>query len=267
MPMSLEEFQKGQLYSVAEASLTGTGGGEGIQVLKNEPFVNNPQFHGQYASGQYTLKKYHLRSRIPTFIRWAVPPGASNLQEEAWNAFPFVRTVVTNPDYMKDNFRVCIETLHVANDRGQQDNIHQLTPAQLKQREVVTIDICDDVPKADYLPEFDPTTFKSVKTGRGPLTKGWSKTCTPVMTCYKLVTVEFKWFGFGNSMQKFLHGQELRVFVAFHRQMFCWMDKWYDLSMDEIRAYEEEVKRKLDEIRDTGAIRGMTVPDQVGKDK
>lgn len=31
-----------QLYSVAEASKNETGGGEGIEVLKNEPFDNFP---------------------------------------------------------------------------------------------------------------------------------------------------------------------------------------------------------------------------------
>lgn len=31
-----------QLYSVAEVSKTETGGGEGVEVLKNEPFDNYP---------------------------------------------------------------------------------------------------------------------------------------------------------------------------------------------------------------------------------
>lgn len=31
-----------QLFSVAEASKNETGGGEGIEVLKNEPFDNHP---------------------------------------------------------------------------------------------------------------------------------------------------------------------------------------------------------------------------------
>lgn len=31
-----------QLYSVAEASKNETGGGEGIEVIKNEPFENHP---------------------------------------------------------------------------------------------------------------------------------------------------------------------------------------------------------------------------------
>lgn len=36
------QYQVAQLYSVAEASKNETGGGEGIEVIKNEPFDNHP---------------------------------------------------------------------------------------------------------------------------------------------------------------------------------------------------------------------------------
>ena len=32
------QYQVGQLYSVAETSKNETGGGEGVEVLKNEPY-------------------------------------------------------------------------------------------------------------------------------------------------------------------------------------------------------------------------------------
>ena len=54
------QYQIGQLYSVAEASMNETGGGEGIEVIKNEPFDDFPLLNGQYSRGQYTYKKYHL---------------------------------------------------------------------------------------------------------------------------------------------------------------------------------------------------------------
>ena len=45
----------GQLFSVAEASKNETGGGEGIEVLKNEPYEKEGE------KGQYTHKIYHLK--------------------------------------------------------------------------------------------------------------------------------------------------------------------------------------------------------------
>lgn len=44
----------GQLYSVAETSKNETGGGEGVEVLKNEPYEKDGE------KGQYTHKIYHL---------------------------------------------------------------------------------------------------------------------------------------------------------------------------------------------------------------
>lgn len=68
------------------------------------------------------------------------------------------------------------------------------------------IDIANDtVAAGDYKPDEDPSKFKSTKTGRGPLIgPDWTKAVEPVMTCYKLVTVEFKWFGLQVSDNVFL---------------------------------------------------------------
>jgi hypothetical protein len=60
LPLTVEEYQVAQLYSVAKASKNETGGGEGIEVLKNEPFDDRPLLGGKYRKGQYTYKIYHL---------------------------------------------------------------------------------------------------------------------------------------------------------------------------------------------------------------
>ncbi|KAH9632696.1 hypothetical protein HF086_016895 [Spodoptera exigua] len=122
---------------------------------------------GKFSSGQYTYKIYHLASKVPAFIRLLAPKGSLEVHEEAWNAYPYCRTVLT---------------------------VHELSPEKLKNREVVHIDIANDpLSSADYKPETDPTKFKSTKTGRGPLVgPTWKNDVKPVMTCYKLVTAEFK---------------------------------------------------------------------------
>ena len=60
------QYQVAQLYSVAEASKNETGGGEGIEVLVNDPFTAtagiqpvDPLLDG-FKDGQYTHKIYHL---------------------------------------------------------------------------------------------------------------------------------------------------------------------------------------------------------------
>jgi hypothetical protein len=110
---------------VAEASLSQTGGGDGVEVIKNEPFENE-----KYGKGQYTYKIYHLQqyversscksacrpfqetprveggscrmarvtpicSKVPRIVSMILPAGALLMHEEAWNCFPFCRTVLT----------------------------------------------------------------------------------------------------------------------------------------------------------------------------
>nr|XP_023412022.1 phosphatidylinositol transfer protein alpha isoform isoform X2 [Loxodonta africana] len=223
LPVSVDEYQVGQLYSVAEASKNETGGGEGVEVLVNEPYEKDGE------KGQYTHKIYHLQSKVPTFVRMLAPEGALNIHEKAWNAYPYCRTVITN-EYMKEDFLIKIETWHKP-DIGTLENVHKLEPETWKHVEAVYIDIADrsQVLSKDYKAEEDPAKFKSIKTGRGPLGPNWK--------------------------------QEKRLFTNFHRQLFCWLDKWVDLTMDDIRRMEEETKRQLDEMRQKDPVKGMTADD------
>ena len=68
------------------------------------------------------------------------------------------------------------------------------------------------------------------------------------MTCYKLVTCEFKWWGLQNKVESFIQRSERRLFLNFHRQVFCWIDEWHGLTMKDIRAIEDETKRQLDQV-------------------
>ncbi|XP_019740819.1 phosphatidylinositol transfer protein beta isoform isoform X3 [Hippocampus comes] len=224
LPCSVEEYQVGQLFSVAEASKNETGGGEGIEVLKNEPYEE----HGE--KGQYTHKIYRLKSKVPAFIQLLAPESAFVFHEKAWNAYPYCRTEVTN-EYMKDNFLIKIETWHKP-DLGTQENVHKLDRSTWQQVAVVPIDIADrsQVSASDYKQDEDPAKFKSIKTGRGPLGPLWK--------------------------------QEKRIFTNFHRQLFCWIDKWVELTMDDIRRMEAETQKELDELRKKGEVRGTSAADK-----
>ncbi|KAK1892981.1 Phosphatidylinositol transfer protein beta isoform [Dissostichus eleginoides] len=359
LPCSVEEYQVGQLFSVAEASKNETGGGEGIEVLKNEPYEKDGE-------------KGH---KVPGFVQVFAPEGSLVFHEKAWNAYPYCRTIVTN-EYMKDNFFIKIETWHKP-DLGTQENVHKLDRSTWQNVAVVPIDIADrsEVSAADYKPDEDPAKFKSAKTGRGPLGPAWkrnfvrscvafpskpsvprsltkgpahcgstecfysaaepskftvgnfsllqevknkgtqtalktsavlsafrghkgmpvgngvavraeaekwslhlefihfalppppsskelvSKTDRPRMCAYKLVTVKFKWWGLQTKVENLIHEQEKRIFNNFHRQLFCWIDKWVELNMADIRRMEAETQNELDELRRRGEVRGTSAAD------
>lgn len=42
--------------------------------------------------------------------------------------------------------------------------------------------------------------------------------------------------------------QEKRIFTNFHRQLFCWIDKWVELTMEDIRRMEAETQKELEEV-------------------
>ncbi|KAF9991394.1 hypothetical protein BGZ80_008071 [Entomortierella chlamydospora] len=158
------------------------------------------------------------------------------------------KTVITN-DYMKESFSVTVESFHVDGDRGQLDNALNLSQDILKQREVIKIDVAND-PQSYYLQTFNPvkedvTAYRSEKALRGPLKGDWLKTCDPVMTCYKLVSIEFKWYGLQTKMESYMHSVERDLFTKFHRELFCSMDGWYGLTMESIREMERQTKEEL----------------------
>ncbi|XP_031558401.1 phosphatidylinositol transfer protein alpha isoform-like [Actinia tenebrosa] len=259
LPISVEEYQIGQLYAVAEASKNETGGGEGIEVKENEPYEN----HEKYGSGQYTFKVIHLASKVPRFVRWLAPKGALEIHEKAWNAYPFCRTEYSNP-YMGDNFKIYIDTWHKPGLPKDEENknVHDLTGQKLKKREVVPINIYD-APEhsSDYKEDEDPRKFQSKKTGRGPLESAdWPKKGDfPLMTCFKLYEIEFKWKGLQTKVENFIVNAVKRLLHNFHRQLFCWLDRWHGMTMDDIRKLEEDTKHHLDKTRHEGDVKGMKV--------
>jgi hypothetical protein len=39
--------------------------------------------------------------QVPSWIKMVAPKGSLEIHEEAWNAYPYCKTVLSNPGYMK----------------------------------------------------------------------------------------------------------------------------------------------------------------------
>eukprot|EP00163_Fabomonas_tropica_P003130 TRINITY_DN125_c0_g1_i1.p1 TRINITY_DN125_c0_g1~~TRINITY_DN125_c0_g1_i1.p1 ORF type:complete len:275 (+),score=93.33 TRINITY_DN125_c0_g1_i1:223-1047(+) len=263
LPFTVEEYHIGQLYMVAKASKEQTGAGEGITIHKNEPYDD------ENGKGQYTEKTMHLGKRVPGWIRPICPKSALKIEEKAWNAYPTCKTQYSCPFFGK-KFYMEVLTKHIQDD-GSQENVHEASEEVLKKREVDFIDIAmDPIDKKAYVEEEDPTKFRSEKAGRGPLTEGWQKTSDPLMCAYKLVTVEFKYWGFQTKVEKSMQKSGMRdVFLKAHRQLFCWLDEWFGMTIEDIRQLEAETKAALDaKIEDPNAeVKPLGGEDVGGDDK
>jgi len=241
VPLTTEEYQRGQLYSIAELSKESSGNnGEGVEVIKNEPFEN------EMGKGQYTFKIYHVGSSLPSFLTMVLPAKALDVHEEAWSAYPFCKTVISC-HALGERFSMTLLSMYKDNDDGNIPNIHNLSKDKLAKRKVVKLDIVND--------EFpsgcndDPRKYRSTVTGRGPFTgKEWEKQQTPIMWAYKVVMVECRIWGLQTKIETKLIDFERTLFLRLHRRMVCTLDKWVNVSMEQIRAFEDETAKELQKL-------------------
>lgn len=66
--------------------------------------------------------------------------------------------------------------------------------------------------------------------------------------CYSLHFLFCLTLRFSNNDCHCLNQQEKRIFNNFHRQLFCTIDKWVELTMDDIRQMEAETQKELEEV-------------------
>lgn len=279
LPISVQEYEVGMLWSVIEESKAQTGGGEGVEILKNEPYEKDGQ------KGQYTEKIYRMDSKFPKWVKMLF--GEKNIknmayfEEVAWNAYPYCKTIVRNPKFMKDAFELKVETWHL--DAFDQENVHKVPEDVWKTVTVVNIDVTDSIAASDYNKEKDPCCMKSTKCpDRSPLDKNWMTKAKqemkiynelvkqgtleselppkPKYMCvYKMITLKSRWRPMTWKLEPWGHQQQERAFTIFHRQIYCWLDNWVDLTMKDIREIEAEAKRKLKDDLNKGEVQGTTL--------
>ncbi|KAJ8576743.1 hypothetical protein ON010_g2468 [Phytophthora cinnamomi] len=131
---------------------------------------------------------------------------------------------------------------------------------------LVRLDIAEKMAKQTLKEDCDPATVRdtalcgagadicvSVKTSRGPLARGWVKTVDPIMTCYKVVRINFDYWGVQGKAEKIIRDQQRQLFHNTLRQAQCQTDEWFGLTMEDIRRLEAEVVAKLEAKRLTNS--------------
>eukprot|EP01135_Chromosphaera_perkinsii_P006050 Nk52_evm4s386 gene=Nk52_evmTU4s386 len=241
LPFDVEEYRIAQLYMIARKSAEESVGDFGVEILKNEPYKGGP---GPTGSGQYTKKVIHFGNKVPAWIRAILPKTAMCVEEEAWNAYPYTKTVYRIP--FVEKFSITLETLY-KQDLGTTANAFNLKGSALKERAVEYLDFVNDpLPKDKHeVPEEDPLVFVS-KRGRGPLSKDWVQTHKTIMCAYKLCRVEFKYWGLQSKIERYITQVAMKnTMNKAHRQVWAWQDSWVDLQMKDIREMEKETAKIL----------------------
>lgn len=55
-------------------------------------------------------------------------------------------------------------------------------------------------------------------------------------------------------MERKIHQMQRRLFTLLHRELFCYIDKWYGLSLDQVREYEHEAVEELTKVKNKECI-------------
>lgn len=184
----------------------------------------------------------HLKSKLPKFVAMLVPDSMTDIAEYSWNSFPWCRTEYSN-EFFGEKFYMSVETMH-SDDRGTQENAVNLNAEDLAKRKVDYLNIACDDGSVQMEKGKDPSKFLSKKTGRGNLKRTFMEDHNPIMTCYKVVKLRFKVFGLQSRVENWGHSYGIRnPFLEYHRKLFCWIDEWFGLGIDDIRAMEAETAR------------------------
>ncbi|NXE70669.1 PITC1 protein, partial [Calcarius ornatus] len=225
------QYRVGQLYTISKHSHQESEKGEGVEVVKNEP--HEDPVHGP---GQFTEKRVHLSSKLPSWAR-AVTPRIFYITEKAWNYYPYTITAdsLSLQCSFLPKFSIYIETKYEDNC-GDSENIFH-SDKILGDHEVSFLDIAfDEIPERYYRSLEDPRFFSSAKTGRGPLREGWRQHTKPIMCSYKLVSVKFEVWGLQTRVEQFVHKRpQARLCPA-------------GMTMEEVRRYEQETQEATNEL-------------------
>ncbi|CAD6210722.1 unnamed protein product [Miscanthus lutarioriparius] len=229
--MSMEEYEIGLSYTIVKMEQQNTNSKEGVEVLQQVPFEDE-----KLGKGQFTSKIYHLQRalHLPALSQCMRTLGVHFQRAEQCPLF--------------SKCSLTIDTV-IRPDNGCSENVHNSTSEQLAAREIEIIDIAsisrDYWSKVIVAPNVDLTTFKSQRTERGPLLKGWMDSCVPVMTTYKLVIMDAPIWGLGERLEDCIIAGERALFLACHRLCFAWIDEWYGMTMEQIREMERQTDMLL----------------------
>lgn len=167
---------------------------------------------------------------------------------ESWEAYPYFRSKSINSSLSK--YHMTIEGVSMPGNGSPLENPLDLPEAVLTERKIVVVDISKDVAIEDYRDKKDPILFRSAKTGRGPLEPGaWMEDMQPCLTCYILISIQFDFMGpLGRIAERRLHRGIQRAMTLHHRELFCYIDEWIDLSEKDLAQTAELLQKELDEL-------------------
>lgn len=249
VPVNIEKYQIGNRYMNLQYVKDDSVSGEGIELVKNEKYTKGNE------SGQYTYKIFHVSSKIPSFIRWALPEKYLHFHEESWNSFPHYYTVDFIPA-LGENFVLNVESQHIPYKNGMEfpENALNLSKDELDKRKIFYCDIVNGDVSDDKIDlngfECKEANIQKLNGKKGSWKADevpeWTKNYDGEMICcIKVVKFHFKYYGLQGTVENMLTNKNYpKIFTESHRKLISSAKEWYHLTEENILALENEAKSK-----------------------
>jgi hypothetical protein len=260
LPFKLADYNRGAVYTAARSAFeasVGAQGSDAIEIAKFEEYFDEEL----QQKGTYTRRIYHIGNYLPGWISALLPKSAVTFYEDSYDCFPKVDTRVTN-EWIGERLEFRIQTRIV--EDGDLDDVHNLTPEQVKLRKIQKIDI-NEYESKDLDSTMRPSNVKLEKVVPSHLFKGWIEKVESLVWAYKLVTVKVQVWGLQGKLESWIMGFEQDLLTRVHLNIYTWADEWFGLSVKEVDQYVLKCKEDLEHI--AAAKRGDDEPTEEDKEK
>jgi hypothetical protein len=248
LPTHVSKYGIANRYMCARYTRESASDGEGIEIIKNKPYGEN---------GQETYQIFHLKSRLPAAIRWVLPNRYCHAHEICISCYPLVRTEYKLPG-MGDDLLCTIDSNHESYNpsKGVSDNLLKLSTEELKERQVVYLDILNGDPKPQPEEDLHDFTCPEAEINESLYApneeKDWNRPPEwtkhykgEMMVCVKVVKFKFRWIGVQTAVETAAMNIGFpKSFCDTNRLLIRWAKEWYDMTWEDILKYEIDVADK-----------------------
>lgn len=147
-----------------------------------------------------------------------------------------------------------IQSIHFDKDRGTSQNVFQLSDADKLRCNTEILDILSSSfkDKKFYHSQEDVSLLQSKQLTRPLKTSNWSQTVSPVMCCYKLVSLKFDYFGIQQLTEEYIMNLERDLILRFHKQVYAWQEEWLHLTPKELdekeKFFNEQAEQRIAQV-------------------
>eukprot|EP00917_Polyrhabdina_sp_WS-2016_P002045 GHVP01004393.1.p1 GENE.GHVP01004393.1~~GHVP01004393.1.p1 ORF type:complete len:1210 (+),score=201.01 GHVP01004393.1:19-3648(+) len=259
IPVTLEAYHRGFLYSIAKKSLQESldTPGDGVTVLETESFQ-----HENFGTGIYTNKRISFASKVPSWLQMILSKEVLCFDETAWNSFPFCKT-----EYIQrsiSGFKFQVLTFHIeGKETDVEANLAQLEDQILESRKIITVDLIKDNTE-EMRDRLLRQKFNNPHISRIP--PNYADDSEILMTAIKAFVVDIPVPFFSSRIESFVIDLMHNMLIDFHSEMLLNMDNWIGLSLPEVRLYEDKIAAKLAKIQEAWANDGVILTSAIASD-